>query len=90
MHNFDKSYNLTLKEFKKVSEIENFYFKPFKPKASDLQITIALSILVESKSVDSEYQLFSELKGTCLDGKIERSVYDKRRRKLFFTPNNPG
>lgn len=83
MHNFNQSYNLILKEFKKISEKENFYFKPIKPKVSDLEL-IALSVLAEFKSVDSEHQLFRELKGTCLEGKIERSVYNKRRRKLFL------
>ncbi|KAA6344892.1 hypothetical protein EZS27_007488 [termite gut metagenome] len=34
-------------------------------------------------SYNSELQLFRAIKGTYLDAKIERSVYNKRRRKLF-------
>lgn len=44
---------------------------------------ISLIILAEFKSIDSEYQLFRELKDTCVEGKIERSVYNRRKRKLF-------
>ncbi len=33
--------------------------------------------------IDSEYQLFRDLAGTLLEGMIERSVYNKRKRKLF-------
>ena len=34
-------------------------------------------------SINSELQLFRCISGTDLDGKIERSVYNKRKRKLF-------
>jgi hypothetical protein len=71
-----------LKELRTFSKEENFYFKPITPKMSDLEL-ISLIILAEYKSVDSEYQLFRNLKGTHLDGKIERSVYNRRKRKLF-------
>ena len=82
MHNFEASYKLILRELNKISQKSNFYFKPVKPKLSDLEL-IGLSILAEYKSIDSEHQLFRDLKGTGLDGKIERSVYNRRRRKLF-------
>lgn len=61
---------------------DNFYFKPIKPKLSDLEL-ITLSIIAESSGIDSEHQLFRELKFSSLEGLIERSVYNKRRRRLF-------
>ncbi len=82
MHNFITSYDLILKELRKISNKENFYHKPITPKMSDLEL-ISLIMLAEHKSIDSEYQLFRNLKGTDLEGKIERSVYNRRKRKLF-------
>ena len=52
------------------------------PKLSDLEL-IALNITAEYISISSELQLFRCISGTDLDGKIERSVYNKRRRNLF-------
>ena len=44
---------------------------------------ISLIILAEFKSIDSEHQLFREIKGFEIEPKIERSVYNRRKRKLF-------
>ncbi|MBM6497781.1 IS982 family transposase, partial [Flavobacterium macrobrachii] len=44
---------------------------------------ISLTILAEFKSIDSEHQLFREIKGWEIETKIERSVYNRRKRKLF-------
>lgn len=82
MHNFKASYELILKELRKLSDKDNFYFKPITPKVSDIEL-IGLIIWAEYKSIDSEHQLFRDLKGTHLEGKIERSVYNRRKRKLF-------
>ena|SRR5690554_2974946 len=82
MCNLEASYKLILKEIRKISSGENLYFKPINPKLSDIEL-ISLIILAEFKSIDSEHQLFRELNGTVLDGKIERSVYNRRKRKLF-------
>lgn len=82
MSNLEASYKLILKEIRKISVNDNFYFKPIKPKLSDIEL-IALIILAEYKSIDSEYQLFREIKGFEIDTKIERSVYNRRKRKLF-------
>jgi len=59
-----------------------FYFKPIKPKLSDLEL-ISLVVLADFKSIDSEHQLFREIKGLEIESKIERSVYNRRKRKLF-------
>src|SRR5690606_15567075 len=82
MSNLEASYKLILKELIKISKVENFYFKPIKPKLSDLDL-ISLIILAEFKSIDSEYQLFREIKDFDIASKIERSVYNRRKRKLF-------
>lgn len=82
MSNLEVRYKLILKEIRKISENENLYFKPTKPKLSDLEL-ISLIILTKFKSIDSEYQLFREIKGFEIESKIERSVYNRRKRKLF-------
>ncbi|MDE1191951.1 MAG: hypothetical protein PW786_07425 [Arachidicoccus sp.] len=45
---------------------------------------MALIIWAEYKSIDSEYQLFRKLVSTHLFGKIESSVYNRRKGKLFL------
>lgn len=82
MHNFEASYKLILEELRKLINKDNFYFKPVTPKTSDLEV-VGLIIWAEYKSIDSEHQLFRDLKGSHLEGKIERSVYNRRKRKLF-------
>ena len=82
MSNLEASYNFILNKLIEISGTENFYFKPVKPKISDIEL-ISLIILAEFKSIDSEYQLFREIKGWAIESKIERSVYNRRKRKLF-------
>lgn len=82
MINLEANYKLIFKELSKISDAENFYFKPIKPNLSDLEL-ISLTILAEFKSIDSEHQLFREIKGWEIETKIERSVYNRRKRKLF-------
>src|SRR5690606_1611743 len=52
------------------------------PEMSDLEL-VALNITAEYMSINSESQLSRCILVTDLEGKIERSVYNKRRRKLF-------
>ena len=82
MHNFEASYKLILNHLKKTTNKVDFYFKPITPKMSDIEL-ISLILLAEFKSIDSEHQLFRELNGTLFEGKIERTVYNRRKRKLF-------
>jgi len=82
MSNLEASYNLILNNLREISGIEDFYFKPIKPKLSDIEL-ISLIILAEFKTIDSEHQLFREIKGFEIEPKIERSVYNRRKRKLF-------
>jgi len=44
---------------------------------------ISLIILAKFKLIDSEHQLFRDIKGFAIESKIERSVYNRRKRKLF-------
>ncbi|SHJ25123.1 hypothetical protein SAMN05443429_1178, partial [Cruoricaptor ignavus] len=71
MSNLEASYNLILNNLIDISETEDFYFKPIKPKLSDIEL-IGLIILAEFKSIDSEHQLFREIKGFEIEPKIER------------------
>ena len=49
---------------------------------SDLEL-VALNITAEYMSINSELHLFRCISGADLDGKIEKSVYNKRKRKLL-------
>jgi len=82
MSNLEASYKLILKEIREITKNDNFYFKPVTPKLSDIEL-ISLLLLAEYKSIDSECQLFREIKFLELGSRIERSVYNKRKRKLF-------
>ena len=54
-----------------------------KHKMSDLEI-VALSLTAEFMSIDSENSLFKEINNQQIPNLIERSQFNKRRRKLFF------
>lgn len=75
-------YEFILEQLRKLLNKDNFYFKPVKPKLSDTEL-IALSLTADCLSKDSERDLFRYIQGTKLSGLIERSVYNKRKRKLF-------
>jgi len=87
MNNLDAIYDFILKELRKLTIKENSYFKPIKPKLSDLEL-IAINISAEYLSIDSEYQLFRYLSNSKLKGMIERSVFNRRKRKLFLHLEN--
>lgn len=54
-----------------------------KCKMSDIEI-VALSMTAEFMSIDSENSFFSQLQNAGIDNLIERSQFNKRRRKLFM------
>ena len=81
MNNFIQNYKLILKELQKnCIHIESFY-QIRKPKLSNLEL-VSLNLTGEYMSINTELQLFRLIKDTELDGKIERSVYNRRRRIL--------
>jgi hypothetical protein len=60
----------------------NFLNQKRKPKLSDIEL-IAIDLTSEYMSIDSEYQLFRALPDS-LSNRIERSVYNRRKRRMFF------
>ena len=82
MNNLIQNYKIILKELTKTCKHITSNKQIRLPKLSDLEL-VALNITSEYMSINSELQLFRCISGTVLDGKIERSVYNKRRRKLF-------
>ncbi|RYE18107.1 MAG: hypothetical protein EOP45_14660 [Sphingobacteriaceae bacterium] len=83
MHNFRVNYEKILDVLKGLDlEGENFFHQIRKPKLSDLRI-MALIFTAEYMSIDSERQLFRILPSD-FRLVIERSVYNRRKRGLFF------
>ena len=83
MNNFITKYEKILEILKQFETKSNFLNQIRRPRLSDIEL-IAVDLTAESLSVDSEYQLFRLLPSS-LSSRIERSVYNRRRRKLFFT-----
>ena len=83
MHNFQVNYEKILDVLKGLGfEGEHFLHQIRKPKLSDLRI-MALTFTAEYMSIDSERQLFRVLPSD-FRLVIERSVYNRRKRGLFF------
>lgn len=81
MNNLEASYNKILEVVNQIETESNFLSQIRQPKLSDKEV-IALSLTAEYLCIDSEYQLFRMLPSS-LKEKIERSVYNRRRRRLF-------
>jgi hypothetical protein len=82
MNNFKANYNKILEVLKSITEKEQFLKQKRKPKLKDIEL-IAMNLTAEYMSIDSECQLFREI-SIDFKNKIERSVYNRRKRKLFF------
>ena len=83
MNNLIQNYEIILKELTKTCKHITTNRQIRLPKMSDLEL-VALNITAEYMSINSELQLFRCISGTYLEGKIERSVYNKRKRKLLL------
>jgi len=81
MNNFGESYEQILNVLRETEPESNFLNQIRLPKLSDIEL-ISLAITAEYLSIDSEYQLFRILPDGLSD-KIERSVYNRRKRRLF-------
>ena len=82
MNNLVQNYKIILEKLiENCSHIKSFS-QVRQPKLSNLEL-VALNLTAEYMSYNSELQLFRVIKGTEFENKIERSVYNKRRRKLF-------
>ena len=81
MNNFRESYEQILKVLKSVEKKASFLKQVRQPKLSDIEL-ISMALTAEYLSIDSEYQLFRKLPKN-LASRIERSVFNRRKRKLF-------
>lgn len=81
MNNLNANYERILEVLRKISKETLLPYQRREPKLSDLEV-IALSLTSEYMGIDSENHLFRILP-TRLNQKIERSVYNRRRRRLF-------
>ncbi len=81
MNNLVENYEIILENLKKICNDIESYSHIRKPKLGNLEL-VALDLTSEYMSINTELQLFRSLKGTYLEFSIERSVYNKRRRKL--------
>ena len=82
MNNFTANYNKILEVLQQIESKINFLNQKRKPLLSDIEL-IAMDLTSEYMSIDSECQLFRILPGF-LQSRIERSVYNRRKRGLFY------
>lgn len=82
MSNFIQNYNIILNHLEKLDINFTDFVQIRKPKLSNIGV-LSMCLTAEYMSIDSECQLFRTIKGTFLETKIERSVYNRRRRNLF-------
>ena len=80
MNNLNANYERILEVLRKISEEQLLGYQRREPKLSDLEL-IGLSLTAEYLGIDSENDLFRKLP-LSISTKIERSVYNRRRRRL--------
>jgi hypothetical protein len=80
MSNLNSNYERILEVLRKISKEQLLTYQKRKPKMTDLEL-ISLSLTTQFRGVDSENDLFRNLPAPFL-AKIERNVYNKRRRNL--------
>ncbi len=81
MNNFVQNYEIILENIQKF-EISFDIIQVRTPKLSNIEL-IAMNLAAEYMGVNSEGQLFRDIESTYLFAKIERSVYNRRKRALF-------
>jgi hypothetical protein len=87
MNNLIQNYEIILKTLQENCSHITSFKQIRQPKLSNLELT-ALNLTAEYMMQNTELQLFNAIKNTYLENKIERSVYNKRRRKLFHYIEN--
>ena len=80
MNNLMVNYERILEVLRKISKDQLLTYQRRKPKLSDLEL-ISLTLTSEFMGIDSENDLFRKLPAA-LFTKIERSVYNRRKRNL--------
>ncbi|SHI49691.1 hypothetical protein SAMN04487908_1171, partial [Aequorivita viscosa] len=78
MNNLSANYERILEVLRKISKDQLLPYQRREPKLCDLEL-ISLSLTAEFMGIDSENDLFRKLP-TTISSKIERSVYNRRRR----------
>lgn len=82
MNNFIRSYKIILHHLEEL-QINATLFKQIRPpKLSNIEL-VAMNFTAEYMGIDSECQLFRTIEYTYLEPLIDRSVYNRRKRKLF-------
>lgn len=82
MNNLIQNYEIILNTLQNTCLHIECFKQIRKPKLSNLEL-VALNLTSEYMSINTELQLFRYLAQTYLAHKIERSVYNKRKRRLF-------
>lgn len=85
MNSFTRNYEKILETLQSVESKMNFLNQIRKPKLSEIEL-IAVDLTSEFLGIDSERDLFRKLPA-CLLSKVERSVYNRRKRRLFYHRN---
>lgn len=85
MNNLRANYERILEVLRKISTERQLPMQRRRPAMSDLEV-ISLSLTAEYMGIDSENDLFRKLP-SCLQGKIERTVYNRRKRRLMLYQN---
>ncbi|WP_034040609.1 IS982 family transposase [Wocania ichthyoenteri] len=80
MNNLNANYERILEVLRKISKEQLLAYQRRQPKLSDLEL-VSLSLTSEYMGIDSESNLFRQLPDV-ISSKINRSVYNRRRRKL--------
>jgi len=80
MNNLNTIYERILKVLENISDHQLLAYQRRQPKLSDLEL-VSVSLTSEYLSIYSENDLFRKLPKSITD-KIERSVYNRRRRRL--------
>jgi len=87
MNNFIRNYEIILDQLQEL-QIDTTLFKQIRqPKLSNIEI-VAMNFTAEYMGIDSECQLFRTIESSFLEPLIERSVYNRRRRRLFCLIEN--
>ncbi len=82
MNNFTRNYEIILETLQQIEGKMNFRNQKRQPKLSDIEL-IAIDLTSEFLGIDSERDLFRKLP-VDLFSKVERSVYNRRKRGLFY------
>jgi len=85
MNNLNANYERILEVLRKISDETLLSYQRRVPKMKDLEV-VSLVLTAEYMGIDSENHLFRQLP-QLINEKIERSVYNRRKRKLYMKIN---